>query len=204
MRLIVGLGNPGERYRRTRHNVGFMVTDCLAARAGVRRGREQGEAWVTEADVAGERVLLAKPLTFMNRSGVAVERLLGLKGSGPGDLLVVLDEIALELGVLRIRERGSHGGHNGLRSIIEVLGTEELPRLRVGVGKDPSQADLAGYLLSPFSEEEVFNDIGLPEQWTHRTSVETTLRDNDQAAMVLEQLLVCRQWETLPGLEDYT
>ena len=183
MRLIVGLGNPGERYRRTRHNVGFMVTDCLAARAGVRRGREQGEAWVTEADVAGERVLLAKPLTFMNRSGVAVERLLGLKGSGPGDLLVVLDEIALELGVLRIRERGSHGGHNGLRSIIEVLGTEELPRLRVGVGKDPSQGDLAGYLLSPFSEEEVL----MVQETVGRAAdaVECLVRDGVATAMNL-------------------
>ena len=139
MRLIVGLGNPGERYRRTRHNVGFMVLDCLAARAGVRRGREEAEAWISEADVAGERVVLAKPLTFMNRSGVAVDRLLSLKGAGPGDLLVVPDDADLELGVLRIRERGSHGGHNGLRSIIEVLGTDEFARLRVGVGRDGGQ-----------------------------------------------------------------
>lgn len=155
MRLIVGLGNPGERYRRTRHNVGFMVVDCLATRAGVRRGREEPEAWFCEADVAGDRVVLAKPLTFMNRSGVAVDRLLSLKSAGPGDLLVVTDDADLELGVLRIRERGSHGGHNGLRSIIEVLGTDELARLRVGVGRDAGQMDLAGYLLSAFPEEDV-------------------------------------------------
>jgi len=117
------------------------------------------------------------------RSGVAVERLLGLKGSGPGDLLVVLDEIALELGVLRIRERGSHGGHNGLRSIIEVLGTEELPRLRVGVGKDPSQGDLAGYLLSPFSEEEVL----MVQETVGRAAdaVECLVRDGVATAMNL-------------------
>ena len=155
MRLVVGLGNPGERYRRTRHNVGFMVIDALAERAGVRRGREEAEAWVAEAEVGGESVLLAKPLTFMNRSGVAVEGLLPLCGAAAGDLVVVLDDVALELGVLRIRARGSHGGHNGLRSIEDMLGSDEFPRVRVGIRRGDPPADLAEYVLSPFPEEDV-------------------------------------------------
>lgn len=155
MRVVVGLGNPGERYRRTRHNVGFMVIDALAERAGVKRGREEAEAWVAEAEVGGETVLLAKPMTFMNRSGVAVERLLPLCGAIATDLVVVLDDVALELGVLRIRERGSHGGHNGLRSIEDVLGSDEFPRLRAGIRRGDPPADLAEYVLSPFPEEDV-------------------------------------------------
>src|SRR5258705_13969191 len=121
MRLVVGLGNPGDRYRRTRHNVGFMVADALAARAGIVGWREEADAWIAEARVGGETVLLAKPATFMNRSGVAVARLLAARGAGPGDLVVVVDDVALDLGTLRVRERGSHGGHNGLRSLIEML-----------------------------------------------------------------------------------
>src|SRR5215510_3858756 len=116
MRLVVGLGNPGERYRRTRHNAGFMVIDVLASRAGGPRGRQEGDAWTAEADVGGESVLLVKPLAFMNRSGVVVEQVLAGRNGELGDLLVVVDDVALELGTLRIRERGSHGGHNGLRS----------------------------------------------------------------------------------------
>ncbi len=155
MKLVVGLGNPGERYRRTRHNAGFMVIDALAARAGAPRGREEGEAWVAEAEVGGEDVRLAKPLTFMNRSGVAVGRLLEASGGSPADLVVVVDDAALELGTLRVRERGSHGGHNGLRSVIDVLGTDEFVRLRLGLRKAELPEDLAGYVLAEFPPEDV-------------------------------------------------
>jgi PTH1 family peptidyl-tRNA hydrolase len=155
MRLVVGLGNPGERYRRTRHNVGFMAVDVLAARAGVRRGGEIADAWVAPVQVGGEDVLLVKPLTFMNRSGVAVDRLLAVHGAAPQDVIVVVDDVALDLGRLRIRERGSHGGHNGLRSLIEVVGTEEFPRIRVGIRKGDAEEDLAGYVLAPFPDEDV-------------------------------------------------
>jgi PTH1 family peptidyl-tRNA hydrolase len=152
---VVGLGNPGEKYRRTRHNVGFMVVDVLAARGNARPARELGDAWVTEAEVAGETVTLAKPASFMNRSGVPVERLLGELGLAPADLVVVVDDVALELGTLRIRERGSHGGHNGLRSIIELLGTDEFPRVRVGIRKGDPPEDMAGFVLSEFPPEDV-------------------------------------------------
>src|SRR5262245_62925550 len=111
-----------------------MVVDELAARAGVKKGQELEEAWLAPARLAGQDVLLVKPLTFMNRSGVAVERLLLREQLLPQELVVVLDETALPLDTLRVRERGSHGGHNGLRSLIELLGTDEFARVRVGVG----------------------------------------------------------------------
>src|SRR5688572_14165717 len=155
MRVVVGLGNPGDRYRRTRHNVGFMVADVLAARSGVTRWREEGDAWTAEARVAGEDALLVKPATFMNRSGVAVERVLAARGGEATDLVVVLDDAALDLGTLRVRERGSHGGHNGLRSLIEMLGSDEFARVRVGIRKGEVAGDLAEYVLSEFPEDDV-------------------------------------------------
>jgi len=155
MRVVVGLGNPGDRYRRTRHNVGFMVADVLAARSGVTRWREEADAWTAEARVAGEEALLVKPATFMNRSGVAVERVLAARAAAAADLVVVLDDAALDLGTLRVRERGSHGGHNGLRSLIEMLGSDEFARVRVGIRRGEPEGDLAEYVLSEFPEEDV-------------------------------------------------
>jgi PTH1 family peptidyl-tRNA hydrolase len=155
MRLVVGLGNPGDRYRRTRHNVGFMVADALAARSGVRQWAPEADAWTAQARVGGEDTLLVKPATFMNRSGVAVERVLAARGGGASDLVVVLDDAALDLGALRVRERGTHGGHNGLRSLIEVLGSDEFARVRVGIRKGDPPADLAEYVLSEFPEDDV-------------------------------------------------
>jgi PTH1 family peptidyl-tRNA hydrolase len=181
MRLVVGLGNPGDRYRRTRHNVGFMVADALAARAGVTRWREEADAWTAPARVAGEEVLLVKPATFMNRSGVAAERLLAARGGAAEDLVVVLDDVALELGTLRVRERGGHGGHNGLRSLIEMLGTDELARVRVGIRKGEPQGDLADYVLSEFPEEDVLvvqEMVGLAGD-----AVECLLREGPGEAM---------------------
>jgi len=181
VRFVVGLGNPGERYRRTRHNVGFMVLDALAARLGRGQGREEGEAWVSRADFSGEESLLVKPLTFMNRSGVAVAELLALKGGSSRDVVVVMDDVALDLGWLRVRERGSHGGHNGLRSVIEVLGTEEFPRVRVGIRKGEVSADLADYVLAPFPND----DILLVQEVVGRAAdaVESLIRDGAATAM---------------------
>jgi PTH1 family peptidyl-tRNA hydrolase len=178
---VVGLGNPGERYRRTRHNAGFMVADALAARAGAGRGSAEGDAWVTDTRIGGVDVLLVKPLTFMNRSGLAVEALRSARGLSPGDVLAVVDDAALELGELRVRERGSHGGHNGLRSLIEAMGTEEFPRLRVGIRKGELPDDLAEYVLSEFPEEDVLvvqEIVGLAAD-----AVECFLRDGAAAAM---------------------
>jgi peptidyl-tRNA hydrolase, PTH1 family len=155
MRLVVGLGNPGERYRRTRHNVGFMVVDALAARWGAGRGHIEHEAWVAEATHRGEVIRLVKPHTFMNRSGVAVEQMLMAADEAPSSLVVVLDDAALPLGQIRVRPQGSHGGHNGLRSLLEVLGTDEFARVRVGIRKGEGPDDLADYVLSEFPQEDV-------------------------------------------------
>jgi len=110
---------------------------------------------VAEARIGGEDVLLVKPLTFMNRSGLPVDALRAARGLPPGDVLAVVDDVALELGDLRVRERGSHGGHNGLRSLIDVMGTEDFPRVRVGIRKGELPEDLAEYVLSEFPEEDV-------------------------------------------------
>jgi PTH1 family peptidyl-tRNA hydrolase len=155
LRLIVGLGNPGERYRRTRHNVGFMVVDELAAEMSSSRWHEEADALVASAGIGAEPILLVKPQTFMNRSGASVAALVSAHGLSPSDVFVILDDVVLELGTLRMRERGGHGGHNGLRSIIECLGTEDFPRLRVGILKGEPEGDLADFVLGTFPEEDV-------------------------------------------------
>ncbi len=154
MRFVVGLGNPGDRYRRTRHNAGFMAIDALAARAGA-AGRARGDAWVAEASLAGVEIVLVKPLAFMNASGPPIARVLAEREGSPPDLAVLVDDVALELGTLRIRERGSHGGHNGLRSLVETLGTEDFARVRIGVRRGELPDDLAEYVLAEFLPDEV-------------------------------------------------
>lgn len=129
--------------------------EALAARWGARAGRTEHEAFVVEASWADEPVLLARPLTFMNRSGVAAERLLAATGLTPTDMIVVLDDFALDFGLIRVRERGSHGGHNGLRSIVETLATDEFPRIRVGIRSGTPPEDLAEFVLSEFAEDEI-------------------------------------------------
>jgi PTH1 family peptidyl-tRNA hydrolase len=151
---VVGLGNPGERYRRTRHNAGFMAVDVLAARARA-AGRVDGDAWVAEAVFGGAAALLVKPLAFMNASGSPVARLLAAREASPSDLVVLVDDVALDLGTIRVRERGSHGGHNGLRSLVETLGTEEFARVRIGVKRGELPEDLAEYVLANFHPDEV-------------------------------------------------
>ena len=152
MKLIVGLGNPGEKYRGTRHNIGFAVVDELAARAHVTFSAAPVDALI--AKVRGEpAALLAKPLTFMNASGEAVGGLLRYFKVEIADLLVVVDEVQLPLGKLRARMRGSAGGHNGLKSIVAHLG-EEFSRLRVGVGRGDPRRDLADHVLTRFDTDE--------------------------------------------------
>ena len=152
MKLVVGLGNPGPKYRDTRHNVGFWVVDEIASRWHLEHAwRERDEAMV--AKQAGGAVL-AKPLTFMNLSGFAISRLRQFFHVEPNDLLVIVDEAALPLGRLRARARGSAGGHNGLKSVIEQLGTTEFSRLRIGVGRGDGRRDLADHVLSKFDPDE--------------------------------------------------
>jgi len=149
IRLIAGLGNPGREYQRTRHNVGFMVLDRLAADAQL--PWDYSEKW--SAGWAKSDVILVKPATFMNRSGEAVAPIANFYKITPAEMLVVLDDLALPLGRLRLRTQGSSGGHNGLESVIEHFGTEAVPRLRVGIGAAPSHGAV-DYVLSRFFEEE--------------------------------------------------
>ena len=156
MKLIVGLGNPGREYRDTRHNVGFMVVDEIARRyqlSWAPAPSQVPDAFVVKR-FGAEPLLLAKPLTFMNRSGDAVAALAHYYGIEPADVLVVVDEAALPFCRLRARARGSAGGHNGLKSIVERLGTTEFPRLRLGVGRGDARRDLADHVLAKFEEGE--------------------------------------------------
>jgi PTH1 family peptidyl-tRNA hydrolase len=159
MKLIVGLGNPGEEYRQTRHNVGFMVADALAARHSL-AWRNEGQ--VTFAKRFGSpEFLLAKPRTFMNLSGFAVAEFASYRNIDHGDLLIVVDDVDLPLGRMRARARGSAGTHNGLKSVVAQLGTTDFARLRVGVGRGDRRKDLADYVLAKFeaAEQAALNDI---------------------------------------------
>jgi PTH1 family peptidyl-tRNA hydrolase len=150
VKLVVGLGNPGPRYRDTLHNVGFMVVDEVAARHGVAFESSPAEALTARIrqGLGSTPVLLAKPLTYMNLSGRAVSELVRFYKIPLDDLFVVVDEVALPAGRLRVRARGSAGGHNGLASIIRLLGTDAFPRLRVGVGRGDPRRDLADHVLA--------------------------------------------------------
>ncbi len=151
---IVGLGNPGRPYKLTRHNVGFMVLDRLAEESGISFRRKGDFAEIAETTVQSKPTLLVKPQTFMNRSGIA---LAGLRRHFPYDLqhyLIVLDDVNLPLGKIRIRGRGSSGGHKGLASIIEHVGTQDIARLRLGVGAEVGKDDMVDFVLSKFSKSE--------------------------------------------------
>lgn len=154
MKIIVGLGNPGPKYKGTRHNIGFRVVDQVAERLGAAFSREKYHGIVAEAKRAGQAVLLVKPLTYMNNSGLCVARAVQYKNVELKDLLVVVDDVNLALGKLRMRLGGSAGGHNGLKSIIAHLGTDEFPRLRAGVGFGRGEGDLAEYVLDSFIPDE--------------------------------------------------
>jgi len=149
MKLIVGLGNPDPGYESTWHNLGFRVIDALAERLGIRRFRPECEAEVAPAHLGNEQVLLVRPQTYMNLSGNAVRPLLDKYGSGdPAELIVVCDDIALPLGMIRVRGQGSAGGQKGLKSVIERLGTQQFGRVRLGIKPEHPVGDLADYVLS--------------------------------------------------------
>jgi PTH1 family peptidyl-tRNA hydrolase len=161
VKLIVGLGNPGIEYQFTPHNAGFLAIDRIAERSGVQLSNRRSKALTGMARVAGHEVLLAKPETFMNLSGHAVAALVSeLELDESTDLIVLYDDLALPGGTIRIRERGSSGGHNGVKSISGVLGTEDWIRIRIGVGKQtpegvPVKAGGKDYLLSPMNKREM-------------------------------------------------
>lgn len=154
IQLIVGLGNPGEEYANTRHNTGFRAILHLAKRWEIPSPGNHSHSLVAEGYFSGERVILAQPLTFMNRSAKALESLLGKYVIPLDRILVIYDDMDLDLGAIRIRKKGGDGGHQGLRSIIRSLNDEEFPRLRVGIGRPPLGVDPRTYVLSRLSKEE--------------------------------------------------
>lgn len=152
MKLIVGLGNPGAQYERTRHNVGWQVIDAFARKFRIDVAKHEKNAMTGSGRVAGGSVMIAKPLTYMNLSGDAVRLLVNAYLESPADMIVVYDDIDLPLGRLRIRQNGSAGTHNGMRSIISTIATENFPRLRVGIGQ--GEGKLRDYVLDEFTTEE--------------------------------------------------
>ena len=155
MFIIAGLGNPTLQYEGTRHNVGFDVIDMLADRYNISVDGRKGRALVGKGIIEGQKVLLVKPQTYMNLSGESLRELVNYyKIDEEHELLVIYDDISLDVGKLRIRAKGSAGGHNGIKNIIAQLGTQEFTRIKIGVGEKPAKMDLADYVLGRFSKEE--------------------------------------------------
>jgi PTH1 family peptidyl-tRNA hydrolase len=182
-KLIIGLGNPGREYQRTRHNVGFLAADALAARWAMSFARHRARAEVAEGIVAGVRVTLVKPQTFMNSSGDAVRAIMRLANLAPSDVLVIYDEMDLPLGRLRLRDKGSAGGHRGMQSIVDQLGTSDFPRLRIGIGRPPTDVDPIDYVLSSFTPLELSDFRSILDLVAE--GVEVFLHDGTTAAMNL-------------------
>lgn len=182
MKVIAGLGNPGRQYERTRHNVGFRVVDELAQRLGLNFRR----SWTSSvaccaAELSGHKVLLVKPLAYMNRSGEALAPYLRKKGVKPEQLLVVVDDLSLDPGQLRLRRDGSAGGHNGLKSLITHLGTSDFTRLRVGIGRSCAKHGVVDYVLAPARAEEA--EILEAAVKRAADAIELVLRSGLEAAM---------------------
>lgn len=175
MKLVVGLGNPGLKYQKTRHNVGFMVIDEVLKMSGVQaRFDAKFNAEVAHIIVDGKKIMLVKPSTFMNVSGEAIAKIMNYYNLVLDDLLVIVDDINLETGKLRLREAGGHGGHNGLRNIIGLLHSEQFKRVRIGISNRP-EIPLDQYVLGQFSTE----DLITISQAIHRTTEVITLFVND-------------------------
>lgn len=181
MRLIVGLGNPGADYEWTPHNVGFLAIDALARRSGIRVTRPEAKSLIGRGTLAGQEVILAKPQTMMNLSGVAVRMLLERYEAGPAETIVLLDEVDLPWGMLRIRQRGRNSTHHGLQSIISAIGGDEFIRVRLGVRPEKMWGDRKDYVLSPMGREE--RQIAEEMAATAADAVELILTEGVERAM---------------------
>jgi peptidyl-tRNA hydrolase, PTH1 family len=155
MKFIIGLGNPGPKYENTRHNVGFWVIDELSEKWGIPLNKEKWKALVGEGNVQGEKVILMKPLTFMNLSGESVGPALHYLKGDIEDIVVIYDDLDLPVGQVRLRLKGSAGGHNGMKSIISHLGTQEFKRIKIGIDRPPVKSAVTQYVISPFAKEEL-------------------------------------------------
>jgi len=181
IKMIVGLGNPGPRYAQNRHNVGFQIVDELAAQHGLSFDKRQFKALIASGRIDGQRVLLVKPQTYMNLSGEAVQPLVSYYKIELEDLMVVFDDMDLPVGVIRLRPFGGAGGHNGMKSIINRLGSNRFPRLRVGIGRPPGRMDPAAYVLQDFSADE--ESLMAPVRDRAVQALETWLNSGIDAAM---------------------
>ena len=155
IKLVVGLGNPGREYERTRHNVGWWVIDELSERLDFSLNREKFKGLYGETRVNDRKVIFLKPLTYMNRSGESVSQFVRFFKLKPSEVLLIYDDLDLPLGKVRFREKGSSAGHRGVQSVIESLGTQEIPRIKIGIGRPATKEEVVDYVLSPFSEEEL-------------------------------------------------
>ena len=182
MKLIVGLGNPGPEYAASRHNAGFMAVERLANRHSIAGVKHKFHAGVLEGRIAGEKVLLLQPTTYMNRSGLSVSEAMAFYKLEPADLLVLVDDLALDCGTLRLRATGSAGGHNGLSDIERRLGTRDYPRLRIGIDP-PGKTPQVDYVLGKFSPDQL--DRLDPALWRACDCIETWLRDGIERAMTM-------------------
>ena len=181
MKLVVGLGNPGRKYERTRHNLGFLVIDRIATQNEVARKKKRCNALIGEWSSNDERVLLIKPQTYMNRSGEAVKKLIREFRASTEDLVVVYDDLDLPFGRIRIRPKGSAGGHRGLRSIMESVGDAPFYRVRIGIGRPPEGVNAEDYVLEPFDSQERSELNDLVSRAAE--AVLTLLKDGGQRAM---------------------
>lgn len=182
MFIIVGLGNPTDEYRGTRHNVGFDVIDAIADKYNISVNERKSRAFCGKGVIAGQKVILAKPQTYMNLSGESVRGLVDYyKVDEESELLIIFDDVSLDVGQLRIRKKGSAGGHNGIKSIIQHLGTTVFRRIKIGVGEKPQNYDLADYVLGHFSKEEKEKMADGYQQAVE--AVELILQDEIDAAM---------------------
>lgn len=152
--IIVGLGNPGKQYANTRHNIGFRVIDALAERFQISLNQKKHKAIYGSGYIEGQKVILAQPQTFMNLSGESVRELADFYKVPETDIIVIFDDISLDVGQLRLRKKGSAGGHNGIKSIIQHLDSQDFPRIKVGVGEKPAGWDLADHVLASFPKEQ--------------------------------------------------
>ena len=154
MKIVVGLGNPGNKYKQTRHNVGFDVLHCIGQRYAIGRPKAKFDAEVAETNIKNEKIVLLSPLTYMNLSGQSVRAAVDFYKIDLADLLIVCDDINLDVGRIRLRPSGSAGGQNGLKDVIQRLGTDQIPRLRIGVGRVPPRWDAADFVLGKFSSDD--------------------------------------------------
>ncbi|MDE6213233.1 MAG: aminoacyl-tRNA hydrolase, partial [Lachnospiraceae bacterium] len=182
MYVIVGLGNPDRKYLNTRHNIGFDVIDAIAEKNDITLGEKKHKAVIGKGIVAGQKVVLVKPLTYMNLSGESVRSVIDFyKVDEKNELIVISDDINLDMGQIRIRKRGSDGGHNGLKNIIMHLGHNEFIRVRMGVGEKPPKMDLADYVLCHYFEDE--REMMNEGARTAALAIETIVAEGPDAAM---------------------